>query len=95
MKTNSTDTSYGAAYDELDSSDTETSIDSEREETLSGNYRDLCRRLRRLKNCFNGEKFSKIIDLEKDDETGMKPKVNKRLKIILSFNYYIIKRLYN
>ena len=59
------DSSYGAAYDEEESSDEETSgseTGSDCSDTLSGNYRKLCTRLNRLKGCFKAGKFNRLFD---------------------------------
>ena len=66
------DNSYGAAYDDLETSESETSESELSEyETLSGNYRHLCSRLEKLKTCFKKDKFNRILDLEQDEATGM------------------------
>ena len=65
------DTSYGAAYDNSDTSDSDTSgSEASDTETLSGKHRKLCRRLKRLNGCFETDRHGKIIDLECDAQSG-------------------------
>ena len=65
------DNSYGAAYDDLETSESETESELSEYETLSGNYQNLCSRLEKLKTCFKRDKFNRILDLEQDEATGL------------------------
>ena len=66
------DNSYGAAYDDLETSESETSESEVSEyETLNGNYRHLCSRLDKLRTTFKKDKFNRILDLEQDEATGL------------------------
>ena len=63
------DVSYGAAYEDMESSD---SSESEASDTdaLSGKHRKLCRRLKKLGGCFQTDRHGHIINLECDEESG-------------------------